>query len=115
MTRRITVGDSRRAFHVKRGHNREHPETPKETRAVLADPSGLSERVLGWVDRSRGRSLVAGVPVPGPSAGGGLRAVSPRGWLGVGSILAKCAPSMNECACQRPFLAYLKVKSYVDI
>lgn len=26
MTRRITVGDSRRAFHVKRGHNREHPE-----------------------------------------------------------------------------------------
>lgn len=74
MTRRITVGDSRRAFHVKRGHNREHPETPKETRAVLADPSGLSERVLGGVDRSRGGNLVAGHDLQN-------RARGSRAWL----------------------------------
>ena len=55
-----------------------------------------------------------GVPVPGglPPEEGFVR--SRRGdWLGADSILAKYAPSMSEQACQKPFLAYLKVKSYV--
>ena len=99
MTRRITVGDSRRAFHVKRDHNREHPETPKET-------SGA--RGSKWIERARaGR----GEPVarqkprgwawpseqgPGfpcldlPLEEGFVR--SRRGdWLGADSILAKYA------------------------
>ena len=44
MIRRITVGDFRRAFHVKRGHNREHPETPKETGGA---------RGSKWIERAR--------------------------------------------------------------
>ena len=88
------------------------------------DPGGLSEHVLGGVDRSRGGSLVAGHDLRykargsrawGLSAGGGFRAVSPgglaRGRLNFGQV----CPSMSEWACQKPFRTYLKVKSYVDI
>ena len=91
---------------------------------MLADPSGLSERVLGGVDRSRGGNLVAGHDLQnrargsrawGPSAGGGFRAVSPRGLARCRLDFGQVRPSMSEQACQKPFLAYLKVRSYVDI
>ena len=60
MIRRITVGDFRRAFHVKRGHNREHPER--------------NGRRSGGVDRSRGGNLVAGHDLQN-------RARGSRAWL----------------------------------
>ena len=57
-----------------------------------------------------------GVPVPGSSsAGGGFRAVSPRGLARCRLDFGQVRPSMSEQACQKPFLAYLKVRSYVDI
>ena len=91
---------------------------------MLVDPSGLSERVLGGVDRSRGGNLVAGHDLQnrvrgsrawGPSAGGGFRAVSPRGLARCRLDFGQVRPSMSEQACQKPFLAYLKVRSYIDI
>ena len=67
--------------------------------SAFVDPGGLSEHVLSGVDRSRGGSLVAGHDLRykargsrawGLSAGGGLRAVSPRG---AGSGPARFWPS----------------------
>lgn len=125
MIRRITVGDFRRAFHVKRDHNREHPETPKET-------SGA--RGSKWIERARagrggpvawrkprGRAWPSvqgpGFPCLGAfrrrRASCGLVEGAARGWLDFGQV----RPSMSEQACQKPFLAYLQGKElcrYID-
>lgn len=84
MIRRITVGDFRRAFHVKRGHNREHPER--------------NGRRSGGVDRSRGGNLVAGHDLRNGAWGsrafrwrGGFVWSRRGGWLGADLILAKYA------------------------
>ena len=68
---------------------------------MLADPGGLSEHVLGGVDGSRGGSLVAGHDLRYKARGsrawgflpeeGFVRSRRGGGWLGAGSILAKCA------------------------
>jgi len=74
VTRRITVGDSRRAFHVKRDHNREHPETPKETGGARGSKWIERARAGRGVDRSRGGNLVAGHDLQN-------RARGSRAWL----------------------------------
>lgn len=114
MTCRIRVGDSCQAFHVKRDHNREHPETPKETDGVRGSKwierarAGLGGPVARQKPRGRGSRAWA---FRWRRASCGLAEGVARGRLDFGQV----RPSMSERACQKPFLSYLKVKSYVDI
>jgi len=87
---------------VKRGHNREHPETPKETVGIRGS-RWIERACAGGVDRSRGGSLVAGHDLRykargsrawGLSAGGGFRAVSPRGLVRGRLNFGQVHPSM---------------------
>ena len=91
---------------------------------MLADPGGLSEHVLGGVDRSRGGSLVAGHDLRYKARGSRAWGFLPeegfvrsrRGGLARGRLnFGQVRSSMSEWACQKPFRTYLKVKSYVDI